>query len=203
MRELLEEFHPYIRTESGILTPLDIIPQGYEMNGLKGEFMTAVMQSRLELASRINANLVQECFKISARETLQAVPLSVPGLTKPLIQIIDGHTIKHNHVVTFDAQSTNKNMDFNTDLLFAVRVHGASPKDFFLKDGETDQKTDALLDRVIFFGDPDELKRAVTGEIIQFHPGSDMSKPVQFSPAFRPILMESGKVTRAALDCAL
>jgi hypothetical protein len=95
---------------------------------------------------------------------------------------------------------TNNNLDFNTDMLFAVRVTGVRPEDFILKDGETDQKTGKLLDRIIFFGTPEDLKRAVEGEIVGFHPQSDRSKPSAFSPAFKPILRRAEDITLAALE---
>lgn len=200
IREFLEEFHPFLKSESGVLTPLNIIPQGYEVDGLKGAFMKSVMNIRQGIASTINNNLQRQGYEIGGAEFLRAFPLSVAGLTKPVIQIIDGQQVLHPDVVTFDAQATSKNLDFNTDLLFAVRVEGCSPDDFVLKDGETDQKTGAFLDRIIFFGAPDDLKRAVDGEIIPFHSQSDVFKPAAFSPAFVPILRKSHDIVQAALE---
>lgn len=204
VRELLEEFHPYVRNPEGrVLTPLDIIPQGYELNGLKSTFMAAAMQSRLELAARIDSTLSIQPneYVIGERQTITAFPITVPGLTRPLIQIIDGHEIMHENVVAFDAQLSNRNLDYNTDMLFAVRVQGVSAQDFILKDGETDQKTNALLDRIIFFGDPKDLKQSAEGIIIKLHEMSDMSKSAVFSPAFVPILRQSDKITAHALEC--
>jgi|GEM_PF-4486322 len=201
VREFFEEFHPYIKSpESKILVPIDIVPQGYELDGLKGEFMRAAMDTRMQIAKDINSNLSKERYTIGARKTFRAVPLSISGLTKPLIQIIDGKEVCHENVVAFDAQATNKNLDFNTDMIFAVRIQGVSPKDFLLKDGETDQKTGALLDRIVFFGAPEELKRSVMGEIIKLHHKSDMYKPATYSPAFKPILLQSDKIKKAALN---
>ena len=57
-----------------------------------------------------------------------------------------------------------------------------------------------LRNRIIFFGNPDELQRSVEGEILKLHERSDMSKAAAYSPAFKPILRNSEKLVRAALN---
>lgn len=196
-----EELHPFIKNEDGILVPMDIIPHGYELDGLKGEFMAAAMEKRLELSRRIEGVLNSKNFNVSPlRKTFQAAHLHIPSLSEPIIQIIDGQEILHENLIPFDSQLTNQNLDWNTDSIIAVHVPGLSPEDIIFKDGETDQNTNRLLDRIIFLGKLHELKHAVDGNIIKLHAESDLSKPAKFSPSLPRIIRCGDEIAHAALD---
>lgn len=202
IREFWEEFHPFIRSEDGVLTPMDIIPQGYELDGLKGAFTTSAMDTRLEIFERIKALMESQGRKVSPfRETFKAANLHIPGLSKPVIQRIDGQEILHQNLIWRDLQFSRHNLDFNTDMVMAVRVPGLAPEDLILKDGETHQESNRLLDRIIFFGKPDELRRALNGEIIPFHRNSSKTDPAGFSPGF-PEIIRSDALVKTALEMA-
>lgn len=201
VREFLQEFHPFVRPEKGVLVPLDIIPDGHEVSGLKGEFMRATMRDRLDLSQRIQTQLTEEGENIGAqRESQKAAFLSVSGLTKPLIQLIDGERVVHSDVVWCDNQPILGNMDVNLDYILAARLSGVSPEDIVFCDGEKNQQSDALLNRLIFLGDPDTLARAAQGEKVVLHSQFAESSP-ELTQSFRHILSNAPAIASQALKC--
>ncbi len=201
VREFLQEFHPFVRSEKGVLVPFDIIPDGHEVSGLKEEFMRAIMRDRLDLSQRIQTQLTEKGEKIGAqRKSQRAAFLSVPDLTGPLIQLIDGESLVHNDVVWCDNQLILGNMDVNLDYILAARLSGISPEDIVFCDGESNQQTGNLLNRLIFLGDPDTLARAAQGEKVVLHPQFAESSP-ELTQSFRHILSYAPAIAHQALKC--
>lgn len=202
VKELWEEFHPFARC-GDTLVPLDIIPQGHEVDGLKGEFMRSAMRSRLEISERVQGLLFAESGYLfsSDRESVGAKFLSIDGLTKPLIQRIDGQEVCHENVVICDNQKILGNMDWNLDFLLAVRLPNVRPEDLVLRDGETDQRTRDLLNRLIFLADHKDSERAALGESVTFGNVFSQAAVPELTEAFKRILRHAPAIAQRALEC--